>query len=95
MVMIFDIEQLMRETNKIMGETTMIVVSLTQEAHTTSILQRDQEKCYSIADMQLLRSEIRDFIWELKSILSKRGNARDVRTFDDLWGTSIVPVNGG
>lgn len=63
MVVIFDLEQLMKEANKLMGETTVIVVSLTQEAHTTNILQKDQAKCYSIADMQILRSEIRDGIW--------------------------------
>lgn len=48
----------------------MIVLSLTQEAHLTSILQRDQAKCYSIPDMQILKSEIRDSIWQSKSILS-------------------------
>ena len=85
MVMIFDLKQLTREANKIMGETTMIVVSLTKEAQTTSILQRDEAKCYSIPDMQILRSEIRDGISKLKSILSKRGNARDGSTFEELW----------
>lgn len=38
----------------------MLAVNLTQEEHTTSMLQSSQAECYLEADMQRLRSKTRD-----------------------------------
>lgn len=55
MVVIFGSEQLtsskMRESIRQWVMSQMVAVSLTQEGHTTSILQGGQAKCYSIVDM--------------------------------------------
>lgn len=59
--MIFGSEQLtsneVRESSKTVDS---VAVSLTQEAHTTSVLQSSQAKCYSIGDVQRLKSETGD-----------------------------------
>lgn len=50
------------------------VVSLTQDGHTTSILQSGQAKCYSVADTQRLRSKARDDVtgrWDQDQYRSK------------------------
>lgn len=52
----------------------MVVVSLTQDGHTISILQSGQAKCYSIADTQRLRSKARDDVtgrWDQDQYHSK------------------------
>lgn len=50
MVVIFGLEQLMRtegrESNKTIGEVQMVVLSVTQEGHTTSIPQSKQAEHY-------------------------------------------------
>lgn len=48
-----------REFNKTMSETQMVVLSLTQEGHTTSIPHSKQAEHYLVADMQKLRYQIR------------------------------------
>lgn len=57
---IFDLEQLVsgkvRESNKPMGKSQRVVMSLIQRAGNTSIVQRSQENCYSIADRQFRQS---------------------------------------
>ena len=59
--MIFGLQQVMSNevSNKTMSKTTNDGC-LTQEGHTTNILQSSQVKHYSIADMHRLRFETRD-----------------------------------
>lgn len=65
----------------------MVIVSLTQERHTTSILISSQSRHYSTADMQRLRFEMRWCEREVESVSSKR-DIRDGRTFEELWTTA-------
>lgn len=64
----------------------MVVMRLTWEGHMTSILQSRQAKLYTVANMYVLKHEDR----EVGSVLSKRGDIREVTGFYGCWITSSV-----
>lgn len=88
--MIFDIEQLMGIRVKSATRQRVrpqMVAKMTQEGHSTNILQSGQGECYSVADTWRLRFEPR---WcdRVVDQYCLRGDVREASAFEEHWTTT-------